>query len=335
MSVATVSRALRPDTQHLVKESTREKVRALASSLNYVPSAAAGQLRSRRQYLVSVVMPDIPAVFYSGYYSGILRELLLIGKDQNIDFRLVFPQGVHDDFEKAYHDATAFSNAIVYLSEPLNQNGLKVLLKDPRPHVILKNLLPIDVPLEDVSKPVIGTDDIAGSKMVTHHLIEKKAKAILLVNGPGGKMRDFYEREFGFREAMEGCGHELDDSAVIETVQDFEGGIAAWETIAKRSRLPDAVICGNDDIAMGLITASRDAGAYDPGRLAVCGYDDSYWASRFTPKLTSIHQPLDNFGKDIVELLMKQGSQSDTGPSHRIYQPHLEIRESTTSYLTR
>ena len=77
LSISTVSRALNdhPD----ISEATKEKVRKLASELNYVPNLFAKGFRLHKTNIIGVIVPNITHYFTDTMLKGILAEASLQG----------------------------------------------------------------------------------------------------------------------------------------------------------------------------------------------------------------------------------------------------------------
>ncbi len=97
----------------------------------------------------------------------------------------------------------------------------------------------------------------------------------------------------------------------------------------KLARDPDvtAVLCGNDDLAMGLIRAMNEAGRPVPGSLSVVGIDDIPLAPFFSPPLTTVRQDFKVLGQMCFARLMSVlDGTSWEGPS--LLRTELVVRES-------
>jgi len=88
--------------------------------------------------------------------------------------------------------------------------------------------------------------------------------------------------------------------------------------------LPEAIVCGNDDLAFGALKAMKAAGKVLP----VIGFDDNKRAASFDPSLTTIRQPLRRMGKDAVDILVRQIKGSPGWPVSKKYLPKLIVRKS-------
>ena len=91
-----------------------------------------------------------------------------------------------------------------------------------------------------------------------------------------------------------------------------------------------AVLCFNDVSAIGTVRALHDAGLRVPADVAVMGFDDIPAAAFYTPRLTTIRQPLKEMGRVAASLLLKKIAGGKVPEISRI-DPELVIRESTSA----
>jgi LacI family transcriptional regulator len=94
-------------------------------------------------------------------------------------------------------------------------------------------------------------------------------------------------------------------------------------------RLPDAVFCANDLLALGLIRRLTREGVRVPGDVRVVGYDDIEFSAAATVPLTSVRQPTYRLGRAAAELLLDECDDPDGHAHQQIrFQPELVVRES-------
>jgi LacI family transcriptional regulator len=174
----------------------------------------------------------------------------------------------------------------------------------------------------------VSLDDVKGGHLAASHLLAGGARHVVFIGGPQSiaQMRD---RLTGCERAVGDAGRKL---TVVRTMTlSIELGRQIGADLARLSldARPDAVVCGNDQLAFGLMQSVLEAGLTIPGDMAVIGYDDIEFASVSMIPLTSIRQPGREMGRRAAELLLRHLS----GPTGYIqsvrYEPELIPRKST------
>ena len=119
------------------------------------------------------------------------------------------------------------------------------------------------------------------------------------------------------------------DPDLVET-GDFteEGGRVAMGTLLARVPDLDAVFASSDLMAAGALSELHAGGRSVPRDVAVVGFDDAPIARHTQPTLTTVHQPIEEMGRAMVDLLVAriEGRQTE---AHVVLAPHLVVRESS------
>lgn len=136
--------------------------------------------------------------------------------------------------------------------------------------------------------PVVTTDDVTGFEVLTEHLItEHGCKKIAVLTG----MKDYplsHARLDGIRSAMAAHNLELDENLVYYGNFWYDSGEQlAARYLSHELELPDAVVCGNDAMAIGLVNALIKGGMNVPEDVIVTGYDSRATAALNDPPITS------------------------------------------------
>ena len=158
----------------------------------------------------------------------------------------------------------------------------------------------IDVP--QAGAVTIRFDDRISMEEMTEHLIkEHGAERIAVISGPAGSGVS-RERIEACRTVLAGHGLKLADNLIFDGQWTRAGGRAAAEKLLQTcGELPDAIMCGNDDMAMSVIECLNEYGIRVPEEVAVTGFDALREA--VTRGLTTIRRPVDRCARKAVELL--------------------------------
>ena len=174
--------------------------------------------------------------------------------------------------------------------------------------------------------PYIGYDQSLAAKIAIEHLLDLGHTRIAELCGssmyPAGPVR-----HRAITAELEKRGLEAD--ICIETIWTAEGGYNNTQKLLESGKPFTAIICGNDLIAQGAISALHQAGKRIPEDVSTISFDDIPEAGYFVPALTTMRQDFDSLGVQSVEYLIELIENSDTPIQQRILYPELIIRNST------
>ncbi|WP_136313173.1 LacI family DNA-binding transcriptional regulator [Actinomyces procaprae] len=319
VSVGTVSHVLNHPER--VAQPTIDRVRAAIDELGFVRSEAARRLRHGGSSLVGVLVHDISNPFFTEAARGIedrLREdgrVPMLGSTDSDPERerelmsLLAGMDVHGMIVTP--SASTLDNLAV-----LAGRGIRVVLMDHPP---------ISAELSTVSG-----DDVAGARAAAAHLIELGHRRIGFVNGPL-TVRQAVDRRDGVIAALVEAGLDPAEAlAEIEAVSGGQGFTADAGAVGAAALLgaapaPTALLCANDQLAIGAMREVRRRGLSIPDDVAIVGYDDVSVAAELITPLTSVRQPMREMGAAAADLLLAKGGDVQ----HIVFPPELIVREST------
>lgn len=176
----------------------------------------------------------------------------------------------------------------------------------------------------------VTIDNRAAMREVTQHVIDTGRERVVMVGRRSSPASDAAEQRFlGFRDATGAAGVRGD----VLDVSDFssDAGVAAGQQLLS-GELPDAVVCVNDSVALGVVSALQAAGHRVPDDVAVTGFDDIAQAAHVSPALTSITPDVDAMVTMALSLLERQIASPLTWTPDMdqvIVGHHLSVRRST------
>lgn len=129
--------------------------------------------------------------------------------------------------------------------------------------------------------------------------------------------------------------HRLAAQTRLRAVEGFRrdfsvaSGTAAADAFLARRELPDAIVAGDDLIAVGLLARLREHGVDVPEQLLVTGFDGSELSTVCWPTLTTVVQPVQAIARDAVAVLVER-MRGEEGPFRRnLVAPTLRLGAST------
>ena len=176
---------------------------------------------------------------------------------------------------------------------------------------------------------VVAADNFSGSAAIITHLIADHGKRRLFhLDGPPNSP-DAGER----RRALEYVLRGHPECRLVGSTQGIlsvRSGELAGENLLARygTALPDAVVCANDQMAIGVLRAFAAGGVRVPQDMAVVGFDDIALGSLYDPSLTTVHQPMRMLGERACTLLLDRIADPDRSPAAELLPTELVLRAS-------
>jgi LacI family transcriptional regulator len=174
----------------------------------------------------------------------------------------------------------------------------------------------------------VGADNRGGCREITRHLIREHAYTDLAFLGGPPDSPDSDERFAGFTEALRESGLPVPRKPIASGGFTEVGGKQAVQALLARGRRPRAIVCGNDEMAMGALLALRAARLRVPTDVAVTGFDDIAVARHLRPGLSTVSQPMRELGERSVKVLLDRIA-DPAAPRQSVVLPvHMHIRRS-------
>ncbi len=327
VSTATVSRVV--NDQDRVRPSTRRRVLEVIEALGYVPDGAAQSLAQRRKEVIGLVAiesrgPETDVerdglVFIEEVLRGVER---LVG-DIGWSLLISLLRGV--DAADAFQRMQKISAKV---------DGMLIVegIVGPEQLALLAARVPIALIAAHLDEPHaddISADNRSGTRAAVCHLVEQHGRTRLLYIAGPAAAPDARERHSAFDEAVT----EHPEATVAGF---FEGGFGAISgQLAVRQLLagpppepPDAIVCGNDQMAIGAMRELQTAGIRVPADIAVVGFDDIHLSSLLAPPLTTVRQPMQLLGERACSRLIQRIGDPALPPQVERLPTELIVRES-------
>lgn len=276
VSKSTVSLVLQGSDS--VRKTTRDEIRKAMSDLGYVYNRSAASMRSASSGLIGLVINDMRNPFFTEFAAS-LQEVLA-------------DQGYATVIANTNEDAETQTRMIASLIE----HGISGLIVSPAygaPGAALTALQATGTPTIQVLRKMEGcSDDIPfiapdyerGSRLATQHLLTRGCKRIAFLGGLSGRPVT--------KERMSGYLSVLDTHGLEPLVLSGEATRAFGKDMAHKLRSDhpdlDGVLCFNDLVALGVLSASAEHGPQIGPELKVIGFDDIEACVDSFPALSSV-----------------------------------------------
>lgn len=316
VSVTTVSHVL--SGRRPVSTATSAKVRSAIDRLGYRPNELARSMRAGRTNTVALVIPDITNPHYTSVARG-LQDVLRSADHYAIVFNTdADPELEHTAVQKMLTRVDAFA-----------LSGYARDVTDIQPAIDAgKPVVWIGGASAGPGYDVVTSPDRQTGADATSYLLDRGYRRIAFVTTPepvGAPAR----RVEGHHDALRGAGIEPDPELLVRRPATRDGGAEAMRHLRGLASPPDAVLCTNDIVAIGALTAARELDLDVPGEVAVMGFDDIDAAVLVSPRLTTMANPSLEIGRAVGRTLLQRLNHEDDLPPHELVFPAaLRARES-------
>jgi LacI family transcriptional regulator len=316
VSVATASKAL--SGRHQVREQTRIRVIEAAAQLSFTPNPMARGLTAARSGTVGLITSDLEGRFGIPVLMG-AEDAFGAGR---MSVLLCDARG--DALREQHHLTTLLSRRV---------DGLIVVgsRTDPRPS--LGQDLPVPVvyayaPSDDPRDVSLVPDNVEAGVMAAEHLLEIGRRHIAHISGDRGYVAAT-DRAEGAANALAAHGLRFAGEGPLFGEWSEYWGYAAMRSLLDRSVEVDAVMCGSDQVARGVLDALRERGRGVPEDVAVIGFDN--WGPILAgarPPLSTVDMNLELLGRLAAQRLFDR---IDGDAAHGVQRLpcRLVLREST------
>jgi LacI family transcriptional regulator len=330
VSIASVSRVL--NGRRNPREETRERVLQAVAELGFVPDGAARALSARLKEVVGVVIRRVRWVQSSeGEFSEqdeslIFTDVINRGIEfaaQRQGFNLLLSSVDVDD-----HDLSGRLLALARKSDGLILHD-RVL--EPAELEHLSQRVPV-VTLANVATPTtvnVHSDNQSGMRELARHLLaDHQYRTLAFVAGLADSPDSVARGETVAAEAAE-VGATLLTGPRWQGNYYASGGARVIERlISDGTQLPRAIVCANDQTALGVMYALAHHGVDVPGDVAVTGFDDIPMARHLRPQLTTVRQPIQEIGATAFDVLHSMISKGAPAERDVVLPTRLILRES-------
>lgn len=295
VSRSTVSRVV--NNHPSVRQDVRERVLDVIRATGFHPNAAARTLASQRSWMLGLVLPRSVSFFFTDPYIPRLIQGIAQACNQSNYTLALFLVGTKEDEESIFPRVSRRGqlDGIIVQSGQTGEQLIDRLLASNIPLVIAGR------PSHDEGVSYIDIDNTDAAHNAVAHLFRLGRRRIATIRGPSNTTVGI-DRLSGYQQGLAERGLAADPQLIAEGDFTESGGYFAMRELLPAK--PDAVFAASDVMAVGAMRAVREAGLVIPDDIAIIGFDDVPLAAIADPPLTTIRQPIQQFGAKAVEILI-------------------------------
>ena len=304
VSTATVSHAL--NLTGRINSNTRQHVLTVVRELKYHPNRNASNLASHRSRTLGIIVSDIENPFFAvavrSFEAAARRwRYETIVSETNYELSLM-QRAVENMLEQKVR-------AVAILTSEMSSDWLEEIVQQGMP------IVGFDLAFRSERATNIKVDYASGMRQVVEHLFGLGHRRMAFV-GRRQSFSNVLSREQSYIASMRALG--LDPGLILNGNQRPDGGYAAGLDILAAPSRPTAVVAVNDLTAVGLIKAFCSHGLRVPEEISVAGFDNTYLAHYFEPRLTTVDMHPDLLGRSAAEALHEAFTDTTRGKERTI-----------------
>lgn len=303
VSISTVSNAL--SGKKAVSPQLKKRVMDAVCQLEYEANPIGRQLKTGRSQQIAFLVPSITSIFFpdvlksmqsvadsAGYTVSVFGTKGDVGRERRI-INLLHSQG----FDGVFLDSCAD------VDKPETAEYLDFLhavnFEDDPMHIIC-----VETAISSKLDAVV-INDADGISQVTEYLIRSGRQHFAHIAAPHQYIHAKNRRK-GFLTALMLNGIPMDEAVIVEGNFTCRSGYEAMGSILDSGKPVDAVVAGNDQMAIGAIWCLRERGLRIPEDVAIAGFNDNVPASLITPSLTTVRVPKAEMGSCAFDLFQRR-----------------------------
>lgn len=329
LSVNTVSRAL--NDMPGVGEDTRQRIKAEAERIGYVPNIHARSLVLGSRRTIAMIVTNL----FNPFFAELVSEAESRATDAGYTLLLLLSDESEDREERAVAAALR-SGVDGVLAVPVSNDSraFDAVIRAGLPLVLVSR------EITDLHADYYANDNVAGMRMTTNTVLDRGATDVVLIE-EDLQISTVRNRIAGFRRALEDHGIPFDhrNIALIPTRRSASVALPwlPWQAedahrvatdLFERGRRPHAFVLGNDHFALGLYVALREQGLRVPTDVMVIGWGDQPFSRYLDPPLSTVALPARQVAANAMKRLLHKVSGGQGHPETVIIEPELIVRGS-------
>ena len=313
VSTTTVSHVI--NKTRFVAEDTTKAVWDAIQALHYSPSAVARSLKVNTTKSIGMIITTSEAPFFAEIVLAVEEYCYRQGYSLFLCNTQNNPEKIQNHLDMLIKKRV---DGVLVMCTEYTENSLMLFNGTNIPMVIM------DWGRHDEKSDRILDNSFEGGYLATKHLIDNGHKEIGVIAGNLEKTtaRDRFN---GFLEAMKEANLPVRQEWITEGDFEPEDGYECMNNLFRLEKLPTAIFCFNDVMALGAISAITERGLSVPNDISIIGYDNIHSSRFYAPPLTTIHQSKSRLGTQALNLLLERIQKEEKVSEPQILEFHPEL----------
>lgn len=320
-SINTISHALRDEPD--ISQATKEKIRAVAKELEYIPNLQASSIKSGRRRIISIILPDI----INPHFTIVFREIERFFRDIGVTpFFMNTNENPDDEINAVQLSIGQNVDGVIICPTQANSECVRILKKSKIPFVLIGRRFD-----EPIDTDYVVCDDAEGARIATEHLIQLGHREIAYFRFNDIISSD-RERWQGYSSALANAGIDENHRPVLNMSLSGEDNRSAVREFIKSHPECTAILSFSDILACAVIRDIQSMGLRVPQDISVVGFDNICSDYALPTGITSVSVSKKHMANIASELLNERINANDDGSSprrHIVLPTKLFLRETT------
>lgn len=300
VSTSTVSRVLNNNSS--IAPETREHVLKVMREYNYIPNAMARSLSNRKAAAITLLINNRGEMAFDNVFS----HKIMFGIE-NVLFKSDLFLMIAD-----LQDSKLGKERLVKMIQGKLTQGIIIpsflLTSD-----IQKTLEEYDMPYVVIGEPAdlltsqydwVDINNAQGGQLAVQHLLSSGYNRIAFLSGSMDSVFN-HNRLAGYQSMLTQNGIDIDQSLIAECDNTKDSAFTAMAKLLDMANTPDAVLCGNNTIALGAMKAIQEKGYRIPTDFGLVSFDNLPISELVEPTMTTVDVDLFEMGVEAAKLLLR------------------------------
>ncbi len=321
ISVSTVSYALNGGPRRVPAE-VRERVLETARELQYRPNRVARSMITGKSQTIGVIPPEVTEnAFLSPYLHSVMNGIANAAGQSHYDMLIYTRQRETESEHLLSVLVDGRVDAAIFIAPHYSHKTIELATSTHLPCVAISG-----APLEGVASFTVNNEH--GIHQAMQHLVDLGHRRIAHIAGRED-MVDSELRLVAYRDFLIEAGIPVREEYIGHGHFQIEGGRSQMERLLRLPQPPTAVLCANDEMAIGALFQAHQRGISIPRDMSIVGFDMTPNSGHVYPPLTTVSQPLNQLSVAAVSSLLHFVN-GGAPPSDTVLDSELVVRASTS-----